>query len=153
MLPPDRRDAERVVELLGSLQHRSYSISSSPTDSPKQADLLVSCVSYHRDGRDRVGAGSATITASTPEGARVAVFLAANPSFRLPADDVPVIMVGPGVGVAPFRSFLLERRSRSASGRNWLFFGDQHESCDFLYRDEITGWQQDGLLTDRKSVV
>src|SRR3546814_10633046 len=57
-------------------------------------------------------------------------------------------MVGPGVGVAPFRSFLLERRSRSASGRNWLFFGDQHESCDFLYRDEITGWQQDGLLTE-----
>lgn len=147
MLPQDKRDADRVAELLGSLQHRSYSISSSPTESPKTADLLVSCVRYHRDGRDRVGAGSATMTAALPAGSQVAVFLAPNPSFRLPADDSPVIMVGPGVGVAPFRSFLLERRSRSAVGKNWLFFGDQHETCDFLYRDEVTGWQQDGLLT------
>ena len=147
MLPQDKRDADRVVEVLGSLQHRSYSISSSPTESPKTADLLVSCVRYHRDGRDRVGAGSATMTAALPAGSQVAVFLAPNPSFRLPADDVPVIMVGPGVGVAPFRSFLRERRSRSATGLNWLFFGDQHETCDFLYRDEIRGWQQDGLLS------
>lgn len=147
MLPQQERDAERVLALLGSLQHRSYSISSSPTESPKTADLLVSCVRYHRNGRDRVGAGSATMTAALPEGSKVAVFLAPNPSFRLPADAAPVIMVGPGVGVAPFRSFLLERRSRSAVGANWLFFGDQHETCDFLYRDEVTGWQQDGLLT------
>lgn len=151
MLPPADRDAPRIATLLGSLQHRSYSISSSPTESPKKADLLVSCVRYHRDGRDRVGAGSATVTAPAagafPDGSRVAVFLAPNPSFRLPADDAPVIMVGPGVGVAPFRSFLMERRSRSAGGRNWLFFGDQHERCDFLYREEVEGWRRDGLLT------
>lgn len=147
MVPVDGRDAARVASLLGSLQHRSYSISSSPADSPTTADLLVSCVGYHRDGRYRVGAGSATMTTALPEASQVAVFLAPNPSFRLPADDTPIIMVGPGVGVAPFRSFLLERRARGAGGKNWLFFGDQHETCDFLYRDEVTGWQQDGLLT------
>ncbi|RZL23096.1 MAG: sulfite reductase flavoprotein subunit alpha [Rhodococcus sp. (in: high G+C Gram-positive bacteria)] len=152
MVPLDRRDATRIAELLGSLQHRSYSISSSPTESPKKTDLLVSCVSYHHDGRDRIGAGSATMMAiesgGLPADSQVAVFLAPNPSFRLPADDAPVIMVGPGVGVAPFRSFLIERRSCGAIGKNWLFFGDQHESCDFHYRDEVTTWQQDGLLTE-----
>lgn len=147
MVPPARRDGAAVLACLGGLQHRSYSISSSPTESPKRADLLVSVVGYHRDGRDRVGAGTGTLL-SAAESGEIAVFLAPNPSFRLPADDKPVIMVGPGVGVAPFRSFLLERRARGARGRNWVFFGDQHESCDFLYRDDFAQWQADGLLSE-----
>ncbi|GAA4682951.1 diflavin oxidoreductase [Gordonia humi] len=146
MVPADKRSSADVAGLLGSLQHRSYSISSGPTESPKKADLLVSNVAYHRDGRDRVGAGSSTIGVDGAQ--QVSVFLAPNPSFRLPADDAPAIMVGPGVGVAPFRSFLLERRARGAKGKNWLFFGDQRESCDFLYRDELTEWQEQGLLAN-----
>lgn len=147
MVAPDQRDPAQVLALLGHLQHRSYSISSSPTDSPKEVALLVSCLQYHRDGRDRVGAGSGTFL-SAGAGGQVAVFPAPNPSFRLPEDDRPAIMVGPGVGVAPFRSFLLERRARGASGRNWLFFGDQHEATDYLYRDELVAWQNDGLLSE-----
>ena len=146
LVPAEQRDADRVLALLGPVQHRSYSISSSPTDTPKSVDLLVSAVEYHREGRDRVGAGSSTFTAAEPDG-EVAVFLAPNPSFRLPADDRPVIMIGPGVGVAPFLSFLKERRARGASGTSWLFFGDQHESCDFLYRDDLEQWLADGVLT------
>ncbi|WP_435769646.1 diflavin oxidoreductase [Nocardioides sp. SYSU DS0651] len=150
LVPAENRDAARVLALLGPVQHRSYSISSAPSRSPRTAELLVSCVRYHRDGRDRVGAGTSTLGPAprSGEGARVAVFLAPNPSFRLPDDDRPVIMVGPGVGVAPFRSFLLERESRAATGRNWLFFGDQHEACDFLYREELTKWTASGLLTE-----
>lgn len=151
MVPASRRDAVTVLGLLGAIQHRTYSISSAPSRSPLTADLLVSCVGYHRDGRDRVGAGSSTLQSAAPADTatgKVAVFLAPNPSFRLPEDDRPVIMVGPGVGVAPFRSFLLERESRAATGRSWLFFGDQHESCDFLYRNELEAWTASGLLTE-----
>jgi sulfite reductase (NADPH) flavoprotein alpha-component len=147
MVPSGKRDAQHILTLLGSVQHRSYSISSSPTDAPKSVDLLVSAVSYHREGRDHVGAGSSTLESADSTG-EVAIFLAPNPSFRLPVDDRPIIMIGPGVGVAPFLSFLRERRSRGASGRrSWLFFGDQHESCDFLYRDELEQWESDGVLS------
>lgn len=150
LVPAGKRDPAHVLGLLGQIQHRSYSISSAPSRSPRTVELLVSCVRYHRDGRDRVGAGTSTLGPAprADEGRRVAVFLAPNPSFRLPEGDRPVIMVGPGVGVAPFRSFLLERESRAAPGRNWLFFGDQHESCDFLYRDELAKWTASGLLTE-----
>ncbi|GAA4821123.1 sulfite reductase flavoprotein subunit alpha [Nocardioides caeni] len=155
MVPAGARDAGTVLGLLASIQHRSYSISSAPSSSPGTAELLVSCVGYHRDGRDRVGAGSSTLQSAAPDltaggtaTVKVAVFLAPNPSFRLPDADRPVIMVGPGVGVAPFRSFLLERAARGTAGRNWLFFGDQHEACDFHYREELEGWTASGLLTE-----
>ena len=76
------------------------------------------------------------------------MFLSANKSFRLPSDDdAPVIMVGPGTGIAPFRAFLHERRARNASGRNWLFFGDQHRASDFIYEDELNALSRDGVLS------
>lgn len=149
LVPTPARDAVAVLGHLSPIQHRSYSISSGPTRSPDTAELLVSCVTYHRDGRDRIGAGSSTLRSASSTPRQVAVFLAPNPSFRLPADDdKPIIMIGPGVGVAPFRSFLIERQARGARGRNWLFFGDQHASCDFLYREELEDWTASGLLTE-----
>ena len=78
----------------------------------------------------------------------VAIFPQPSASFRLPQnDELPVIMVGPGTGIAPFRGFLQEREARGAKGRNWLFFGEQREACDFYYRDELLGWRDSGLLT------
>src|SRR5690606_15291062 len=105
-------------------------------------------VRYEAHGRGRTGVCSTFLadrcTAATP----LPVFVHRNASFRLPADPAtPVVMIGPGTGIAPFRAFLEERRATGASGRNWLFFGDQHAATDFLYRDELEAFQQDGTLT------
>lgn len=140
----DDLSVEEFVGLLKPLQHRAYSISSSALAHPDRIHLTVASVRYEMGGRMRGGVCS-TFLADRSETARI--FLQPNKSFRVPADnDVPMIMVGPGTGIAPFRAFLQEREKRGAGGRNWLFFGDQHRADDYVYEDELTAWQASGLL-------
>lgn len=133
-------------ELLGTLkrlQPRLYSIASSPKVHPQEVHLTVAAVRYGK----RKGVSS-TFLADRAQNAHVPVFVQPSKHFRAPADgDVPMIMIGPGTGVAPFRGFLQERRARGDQGRNWLFFGEQHAASDFYYRDELQDMQHDGLLT------
>ena len=140
----DALSLDEFIGLLKPLVHRAYSISSSPLAHPDRIHLTVASVRYTNDGRERGGVCS-TFLADRAGGARI--FLQPNKSFRVPNDDdAPMIMVGPGTGVAPFRAFLQERAQRGASGRNWLFFGDQHREHDFIYADELTDWHSSGLL-------
>lgn len=137
-----------LLELLRPLQHRVYSISSSPLAHEGTVHLTVASVRYRSAERDRGGVCSTFLADRVGEGDGAGVFLSANKSFRLPSDDdAPVIMVGPGTGIAPFRAFLHERRARNASGRNWLFFGDQHRASDFIYEDELNALSRDGVLS------
>jgi sulfite reductase (NADPH) flavoprotein alpha-component len=132
---------------LRKLQPRLYSIASSPKAHPGQVHLTVGVVRYQAHGRRRGGVGSTFLADRAGPDTPVPVFVHANPAFRPPAPDVPLIMVGPGTGIAPFRAFLQERQASGARGRNWLFFGDQHCATDFLYREEIEAFRRDGLLT------
>lgn len=135
---------EEFIGLLKPLAHRAYSISSSPLAHPDSIHLTVAAVRYLVGGRQRGGVCS-TFLADRGETAKI--FLQPNKSFRVPADDdVPMVMVGPGTGVAPFRAFLQEREKRGAQGRNWLFFGDQHLEHDYVYAEEIAAWQSSGVL-------
>lgn len=140
--------APELIGLLKKLQPRLYSISSSPKAHPGEVHLTVAAVRYDGHGRARKGVCSTFLaercTADTP----VPVFVQTSHGFRLPVDGgVPVIMCGPGTGIAPFRAFLEERRATGAGGRNWLFFGDQKRASDFLYREQLEGWLADGHLT------
>lgn len=132
---------------LKRLQPRLYSISSSPKAHPGQVHLTVSAVRYDNGRRRRKGVSS-TFLADRADDAHVPVFVQPTRHFRPPqAGDTPMIMVGPGTGVAPFRAFLQERQARGDSGRNWLFFGEQHAASDFYYREELQALQDQGLLT------
>ncbi len=135
------------VRRLRKLQPRLYSISSSALAHPGRVHLTVGAVRYEAGGRARSGVCSTFLADRAAVAGSVGVFVHANPNFRLPATpDAPVIMVGPGTGIAPFRAFLHERRATGATGQNWLFFGDQHAATDFLYRDELEAFQRDGYL-------
>jgi NADPH-dependent sulfite reductase flavoprotein alpha-component len=132
-----------LLRTLKPLQPRLYSIASSAMAYPHEVHLTVSAVRYGA----RKGVSS-TFLADRAESCEVPIFLQPTKHFRPPADgDVPMIMIGPGTGVAPFRAFLQERRMRGDRGSNWLFFGEQHAATDFYYRDELEGMQKDGLLT------
>lgn len=145
--PADFSDAEEFVGVLKKLQPRLYSISSSPNAHPGEVHLTVAIVRYHSNHRERGGVCS-TFLSDRSDGVQPGVFVHSNKAFRLPADgDKPVIMVGPGTGVAPFRAFLEERQVSAAKGGNWLFFGNPHEKQDFLYRDELEKMQEAGVLT------
>ncbi|WP_280467941.1 diflavin oxidoreductase [Nocardia cyriacigeorgica] len=140
----DALSLEEFIGLLKPLQHRAYSISSSALAHPEHIHLTVAGVRYHSAGRARGGVCS-TFLADRCDSAEI--FLQPNKSFRVPGDDdAPMIMVGPGTGIAPFRAFLQEREQRGAGGRNWLFFGDQHRAHDYVYEDELTAWHASGLL-------
>jgi sulfite reductase (NADPH) flavoprotein alpha-component len=106
----------------------------------------MATVRYRSGERMRGGVCSTYLADRRTEGDEIDVFITPNKSFRLPADDVRVIMVGPGTGIAPFRAFLHERQNRGASGANWLFFGDQHRADDYIYADEIEQFVTDGVL-------
>lgn len=138
-----------LAGLLRKLQPRLYSISSSPKAHPGEVHLTVAAVRYDAHGRSKKGVCSCWLADRVALGETpVPVFVQKSHGFRLPEDlSQPVIMVGPGTGIAPFRAFLEERRATSATGKNWLFFGDQQQACDFLYEEELTGWSKDGLLT------
>lgn len=135
------------VALLKKLQPRLYSISSSPKAHPGQVHLCVGVVRYDSLGRSRKGVCSTFLAERVPAGGAVPVFVHHNKNFRPPANpDAPMIMVGPGTGIAPFRAFLEERRAIGAKGKNWLFFGDQRAATDYLFREEIESMQRDGTL-------
>ncbi|MGC1065837.1 sulfite reductase subunit alpha [Pantoea agglomerans] len=136
------------VALLRPLQHRAYSISSSSKAHPDQVHLTVASVRYHSGGRNRGGVCSTYLAERVRRGEKPAIFISPNKSFRVPANNsAPLIMVGPGTGIAPFRAFLQERQATGAQGKNWLFFGDQHQEHDFIYQDELLAWRDNGLLT------
>ncbi|NEG59064.1 sulfite reductase subunit alpha [Pantoea agglomerans] len=136
------------VALLRPLQHRAYSISSSSKAHPDQVHLTVASVRYHSGGRNRGGVCSTYLAERVRRGEKPAIFISPNKSFRVPANNsAPLVMVGPGTGIAPFRAFLQERQATGAQGKNWLFFGDQHQEHDFIYQDELLAWRDNGLLT------
>lgn len=137
-----------LVAMLRPLQHRAYSISSSSKAHPNQVHLTIASVRYHSGSRERKGVCSTYLAERVRRGEKPAIFISPNKAFRVPANNnAPLIMVGPGTGIAPFRAFLQERQATGAEGKNWLFFGDQHQEHDYIYADELAGWQQSGLLT------
>jgi sulfite reductase (NADPH) flavoprotein alpha-component len=136
------------VNLLKRLQARLYSIASSLKAHPQQVHLTVDTLRYQIHGRKRKGVCSNFLAESVSENTPVPLFIQPSKHFRLPQNgDVPIIMVGPGTGIAPFRAFLEERRATGAKGANWLFFGAQRSRCDFFYKDELEAMQQQGVLT------
>jgi sulfite reductase (NADPH) flavoprotein alpha-component len=145
---PSARPAPRaLVAALLPLQPRLYSIASSPAAHPGEVHLTVSAVRWTSRGRPRSGVGSCYLADIAAPGGIVPVFVQTAHGFRLPADPAtPVIMVGPGTGIAPFRAFLAERAATGASGRSWLFFGDRRRASDYLYEDEIEAWRDAGAL-------
>jgi sulfite reductase (NADPH) flavoprotein alpha-component len=145
---PGRLSAEQLTALLRPLPPRYYSIASSRKAVPDEAHLLIAGLRYRSHGRERAGVASIDITARHRAGDKLKVFLRSNPHFRLPTDNErPVIMIGPGTGVAPFRGFLQEREAIGAGGRNWLVFGHRNYTHDFLYQLELQDWLKGGLLT------
>ncbi len=144
-----RPSAADFVAALSPMSPRLYSISSSFRAHPNKVHLTVGVVKY-TNGYDRAckGVASTFLAERIRPGQKVGVFVHPSRNFGLPASgDVPVIMIGPGTGIAPFRAFLQERQATGARGKNWLIFGDQHERCDHLYRDELEGYRGNGLLT------
>lgn len=140
--------AAELLPLLRPLQARQYSISSSPLAHPGRIHLTVASVRYDSPGRRHTGVASTYLADRLADGADAGVYLQPNASFGVPADDdTPMIMIGPGTGIAPFRGFLHERAARGANGPNWLFFGDQHRRTDFVYEDELAGLRDRGVLT------
>lgn len=147
--PAKKWTAEDFTGLLRPLAPRLYSIASSQAKHGDQVHLTVAAVRYQTHGRDRVGVCSCYLADDVAVGDRAKVFFHTNKNFRLPeSDDTPIVMVGPGTGIAPFRAFVEERAARGAKGKNWLFFGDQHFSYDFLYQLEWQDYLADGVLSE-----
>ncbi|MEZ0215288.1 MAG: sulfite reductase subunit alpha, partial [Xanthobacteraceae bacterium] len=141
-------DPEVFIEALEPLQPRLYSISSSPRATPGRLSLTVDAVRYRLGARTRFGVGSTFLAGRMEPGTHLRAYVQKAHGFALPADpSTPVIMVGPGTGIAPFRAFLWERMAAKAPGRNWLFFGHQRSDCDFFYEDELAGMRASGHLT------
>ena len=146
--PSARPPLSELISVLDPLQPRLYSIASSPKYVPGEVHLAVAAVRYERRARRRHGVASTFLADRVATGDPVQVFVRPSHGFRLPASpDSPVIMVGPGTGIAPSRAFLQERRALGARGRNWLLFGNPRRHCDFLFAEELTGYCRDGLLT------
>jgi len=143
-----RPDPEAFIEALDPLQPRLYSIASSLKAHRGQISLTVDTVRYQIAKRQRLGVASTFLAERVHPGDTVKVYVQKAHNFGLPADPaVPIIMVGPGTGIAPFRAFLHERMATKARGRNWLFFGHQRRDCDFFYEDELAGMRAAGVLT------
>ncbi len=136
------------VPMLRKLPARLYSIASSFRANSDEVDLLIAALRYQAHNRDRLGTCSVHCAERVDVGDYLKVFVHSNPNFRLPADpDAPIIMVGPGTGVAPFRAFVEDREESGAAGKSWLFFGDRHFRTDFLYQVEWLRWLKLGVLT------
>ena len=140
-------DAGTFVAGLRPLQPRVYSLASSLAAMPDEAHITLSPLRYDLHGQERHGTASGHLADRLAVGDTLPVYIQPNDQFRLPADDVPIIMVGPGTGVAPFRAFLQEREARGAPGRNWLFFGERNFRSNFFYQVEWQQWLKDDLLT------
>jgi sulfite reductase (NADPH) flavoprotein alpha-component len=146
--PGIRPDPEAFIEALDPLQPRVYSISSSLKCNPGRVSLTVDAVRYEIDKRTRLGVCSTFLGGRIAPGDKIRVYVQKAQHFALPHDPAkPIIMIGPGTGIAPFRAFLQERQATNAPGRNWLFFGHQRSDYDFFYEDELLAMRSAGLLT------
>ena len=146
--PCIRPDPEAFIESLDPLQPRLYSIACSPKIEPRRVALTVDAVRYRIDERRRLGVASTFLAERIGPGTKLKAYVQKAQSFALPQDPtVPIIMIGPGTGIAPFRAFLHERMAAKAPGRNWLFFGHQRRDYDFFYEDELAGMNAAGFLT------
>lgn len=145
---PWTASAQDLVAILRRLPARLYSIASSYAANPEEVHLTIGAVRYEANGRERKGVCSILTAERLQPGDTLPIFIQHNPNFKLPENgDTPIIMVGPGTGVAPFRSFMQEREETGAKGKSWMFFGDQHFVTDFLYQTEWQKWVKDGVLT------
>ncbi len=145
--PQQGISAEKLTNLLRPMPPRLYSIASSVKAHPEQVHLTVAIVRYESHGRKREGVCSSYLADRVGES--IPCYFHPNKNFKLPHDsDTPVIMVGPGTGIAPFRAFVEERRVTGAKGKNWLFFGDRSSKTDYLYGEEWEQYQKDGLLSE-----
>ena len=146
--PGIRPDPEAFIEALDPLQPRLYSIASSPKAEPGKVALTIDTVRYKIGKRARSGVASTYFADRIAPGTKIKAYIQKAQHFGLPADpSIPIIMIGPGTGIAPFRAFLHERMATKAPGRNWLFFGHQHRDYDFFYEDELSGMRSTGVLT------
>ena len=145
---PTQLDAEALIGLLRPLTPRLYSIASSQAEVESEVHVTVGVVRYEIEGRARAGGASSFLADRVEEDGEVRVFIEHNDNFRLPANpETPVIMIGPGTGIAPFRAFMQQRAADGAQGKNWLFFGNPHFTEDFLYQVEWQSYVKEGLLT------
>jgi len=141
-------EPQQLFNVLARLVPRLYSIASSQALHADNVQTTVRVVRYDSHGKNRQGVASGQLGDRAAVGATMPIFLHSNNNFRLPADTTaPVIMIGPGTGIAPFRAFLEERQATGQKGDNWLFFGEQREALDYLYKDQFLGMRQDGVLT------
>ena len=146
--PAEELSADALISIMRKLPSRLYSIASSPKAHPQEVHLTVGVVRYHTHGRERKGVCSTFLAERISKGSKAEVFVTTNKKFKLPVNnETPIIMVGPGTGIAPFRAFIEERKATNATGKNWLFFGDQHYSTDFLYQSEWQNYLNEGILT------
>ena len=140
--------AKEFIALLRKMPPRLYSVASSYKANPEEVHLTVGAVRYQTYGRERSGVCSVQCADRKEPGQTLSVYVHKNPNFKLPADpDKPIIMIGPGTGIAPFRSFVEEREIMEANGKSWLFFGDQHFVTDFLYQTDWQRWLKSGVLS------
>ncbi|MFW5390395.1 NADPH-dependent assimilatory sulfite reductase flavoprotein subunit [Yersinia sp. 2544 StPb PI] len=145
---PSDLNADQLIALLRPLTPRLYSIASSQAETENEVHITVGVVRYDIDGRPRTGGASGYLADRLEVEGDIRVFIEHNDNFRLPANpETPVIMIGPGTGIAPFRAFMQQREADGASGKNWLFFGNPHFTEDFLYQVEWQRYVKDGLLT------
>src|SRR5467141_1097747 len=145
--PSAKFSPQEFVGLLTKLQPRLYSVASSLRAYPEQVHFIVDVVRYESHGRIRKGVASSFL-AERADDVPVPVYPSVAKHFHLPENtDAPIIMVGPGTGIAPFRSYLQERKAAGAKGKNWLFFGSQHKHCNYFYDDELEKMKSDGFLT------
>jgi sulfite reductase (NADPH) flavoprotein alpha-component len=142
------REPQQLFHVLQRLVPRLYSIASSQKMHGDCAQTTVRVIRYESHGRSRQGVASGQLGERADVGTRMPIFLHDNANFRLPEDtSAPVIMIGPGTGIAPFRAFLEERQATGQTGDNWLFFGEQRERLDYLYREQFLAMHKDGVLT------
>lgn len=145
---PAQLDAQALVDLLRPLTPRLYSIASSQAEVESEVHITVGAVRYEVEGRARAGGASSFLADRVEEDGEVRVFIEHNDNFRLPTNpETPVIMIGPGTGIAPFRAFMQQRAADGASGKNWLFFGNPHFTEDFLYQVEWQRYVKEGVLS------
>lgn len=141
--------AQQLVELLRKIPARLYSIASSQKANEEEVHLTIGKVGFEKDGRERFGVCSGEVADRIVIGDKLPIYVHANPNFKLPKDDTtPIILIGAGTGIAPFRSFIEERAELGSEGKSWLFFGDQHFVTDFLYQTEWQTWITEGALTN-----
>ncbi|MGZ5629139.1 MAG: assimilatory sulfite reductase (NADPH) flavoprotein subunit [Methylobacter sp.] len=146
--PIGQLSPQAFICCLRKLPPRLYSIASSLKQHPDEVHITVAAVRYQAHGRERKGVGSTFLAERIDENAAIPIYIDHNNNFKLPTDPAtPIIMIGPGTGIAPFRAFIEEREAVGAPGKNWLFFGDQHFETDFLYQAEWLRYLKNGVLT------